>query len=48
MCENFSRATKRSLVAQVGFPHSLAGKGSACNAGDLVQFPGQEDPQEKG
>ena len=27
-----------------GFPGSSAGKESACNAGDLVQFLGQEDP----
>ena len=31
-----------------GFPGSSAGKESACNAGDLVQFLGQEDMLEKG
>jgi len=31
----------------MGFPHSSVGKSSACNAGDLVQFLGQEDPLEK-
>ena len=29
-------------------PDSSAGKESACNAGDLVQFLGWEDPLEKG
>ena len=32
----------------VGFPESSVGKDSACNAGDLVQFLGWEDPLEKG
>ena len=27
-----------------GFPHSSVSKESACNAGDQVQFLGQEDP----
>ena len=31
-----------------GFPGGSAGKESACNAGDLVQFLGQEGPLEKG
>ena len=31
-----------------GFPDSSVGKESACNAGDSVQFLGQEDPLEKG
>ena len=31
-----------------GFPHSLVGKESACNAGDSVRFLGQEDPLETG
>ena len=26
-------------IAYVGFPHGLAGKGSACNAGDLGSIP---------
>ena len=30
-----------------GFPRSSVGKESACNAGDLVQFLGWEDPLEK-
>ena len=30
-----------------GFPGSLAGKESACNAGDLVGSLGGEDPLEK-
>ena len=30
-----------------GFPCVLAGKESACNAGDLVSVPGWEDPLEK-
>ena len=32
----------------MGFPGSSAGKESTCNAGDPVQFLGQEDPLEKG
>ena len=32
----------------LGFPCGLTGKESTCNAGDLVQFLGQEDPLEKG
>ena len=31
-----------------GFPGSSAGEEFACNAGDLVQSLGQEDPLEKG
>ena len=31
-----------------GFPDSSVGKETTCNAGDLVQFLGQEDPLEKG
>ena len=31
-----------------GFPHSSVGKESACNAGDPVQFLGQDDSLEKG
>ena len=31
----------------LGFPCGLAGKESTCNAGDLVQFLGQENPLEK-
>ena len=31
-----------------GFPGSSAGKESTRNAGDLVQFLGQEDALEKG
>ena len=27
-------------MKEVGFPHSLAGKESACNAGDLGSIPG--------
>ena len=29
------------------FPHSSAGKASACNVGDLGSFPGREVPLEK-
>ena len=32
----------------MGFPGNLAGKESACNAGDPVQFLGLEDPLEEG
>ena len=31
-----------------GFPGGSAGKETACNAGDLVQFLGWEGPLEKG
>ena len=31
----------------MGFPGGSDGKESACNAGDLVQFLGWEDPLEK-
>ena len=31
----------------MGFPGGSEGKASACNAGDWVQFLGQEDPLEK-
>ena len=31
-----------------GFPQSLVGKESACNAETPVQFLGREDPLEKG
>ena len=40
MHESFSQATKRSLVAWVGFPHSSAGKESSCRAGDPGSVPG--------
>ena len=30
-----------------GFPGGSEGKASACNVGDLVSIPGQEDPPEK-
>ena len=32
----------------MGFPGGSDGKESACNAGDLIQSLGQEDPLEKG
>ena len=32
----------------MGFPCGSAGKKSTCNAGDLVQSLGWEDPLEKG
>ena len=32
----------------MGFPGSLAGEESTCNAGNPVQYLGQEDPPEKG
>ena len=32
----------------MGFPGDSDGKESACNAGDLVQSLGREDPLEKG
>ena len=31
-------------MTEWGFPHSSVSKESACNAGDQVQFLGQEDP----
>ena len=31
-----------------GFPGGSDGKEFACNAGDMVQSPGGEDPLEKG
>ena len=34
-------------VSNMDFPGGLDGKESACNAGDWVQFLGQEDPLEK-
>ena len=37
-----------SLVAYSGFPDSSVGKEFTCDAEDLVQFLGQEYPQEKG
>ena len=37
--------TVHVLLKHVGFPDISVGKESACNA---VQFPGQEDPLEKG
>ena len=37
----------RFLVIYADLNGSSAGKESACNAGDLVQFLGQEDPLEK-
>ena len=36
------------LIVANGFPFSSGGKESTCNAGDLVQSLGQEDPPEKG
>ena len=36
------------LILQRVFPDSSVGKESACNAETGVQFPGQEDPLEKG
>ena len=35
-----SQALNRELLASPGFPHSLVGKESACNAGDLDLIPG--------
>ena len=37
-----------SRFAMGGFPDSLVGKESACNAGDPGLIPGREDPLEKG
>ena len=37
-----------AICIRIGFPEGSAGKESACNAGDLVQFLGWEDPPEKG
>jgi len=36
------------LILANGFPCSSGGKESTCNAGDLIQSLGQEDPPEKG
>ena len=36
------------LSYKMGFPVSLAGKESTCNAGDSSSIPGQEGPLEKG
>ena len=33
---------------RMGFPYGSAGKESTCNAGDLVQSLGREDPLETG
>ena len=38
---------KGSCIYIMGFPGGSDGKASACNAGDLVRFLGQEDPLEK-
>ena len=35
------------MVELEGFPGGSDSKVSACNAGDPVQSPGQEDPLEK-
>ena len=40
--------TKKKGEKIRGFPHSLGGKESTCNAGDPVRFLGGEDPLEKG
>ena len=51
---NFQGKPLQITVIQVyaaitmGFPCSLDGKDSACNAGDWVQFLSQEDPLEEG
>ena len=37
-----------NLNLQVGFPGSLAGKESACNAGDLGSIPGLGRPPGEG
>ena len=37
----------RDITLLTGFPGSSVGKESTCNAGDLVQFLGWEDPPEK-
>ena len=34
------RSVEPSLPGELGFPHSLVGKESTCNAGDLVLVPG--------
>jgi len=44
----YSVITYKGKVSEKGFPDSSVGKASACNAGHLVQFLGQEDPLEKG
>ena len=41
-------APKCKLIALKDFPDSSIGNEYACNAGDLVQFLGREDPLEKG
>ena len=38
---------KATMVELEGFPGGSDSKVSACNAGDPVQSPGQEDPLEK-
>ena len=39
--ENYKLQKKINIMkVKVGFPHSLAGKESACSAGDLCLIPG--------
>ena len=40
--------TQTHVHTYMAFPGSSTGKESACNAGDLVPFMGQEDILEKG
>ena len=42
------RRDKLPTPVFLDFPGGSAGKESTCNAGDPVQFLGQEDPLEKG
>ena len=39
---------KSWLMSKSGLPWWLSGKESACNAGDMIQSLGQEDPLEEG
>ena len=44
----FIRRHKNLIIVIACVPGSSTGKESACNAGALVGFLGQEDPLEKG
>ena len=46
--QRIARRDKKAFLSDLGFPCGSAGKESACNAGDMVQFLGWEDPLEKG
>ena len=46
--QRIARRDKKAFLSVLGVPCGSAGKESTCNAGDTVQFLGQEDPLEKG